>query len=96
MANVWTTYKFAIGNIDGFQAGIGANYRDRSWSDTTNVNSVPGYVIGNLMVGWDNPNWGVQLNVKNFTNKLYFVAANGAGGFVGEGLGAFLTVRYHE
>ncbi len=96
MANVWTTYKFAIGNIDGFQAGIGANYRDRSWSDTTNVNSVPGYVIGNLMVGWDNPNWGVQLNVKNFTNKLYFVAANGAGGFVGEGLGAYLTVKYHE
>jgi iron complex outermembrane receptor protein len=96
MANVWTTYKFAIGGIDGFQAGIGANYRDRSWSDTTNVNSVPGYVIGNLMVGWDNPNWGVQLNVKNFTNKPYFVAANGAGGFVGDGLGAFLTVRYHR
>jgi iron complex outermembrane receptor protein len=53
-------------------------------------------VIGNLMFGWDNPNWVVQINVKNFTNRLYFVAANGAGGFVGEGLGAFLTVRYHE
>ena len=25
---------------------------------------------------------------------LYFVARNGAGGFVGEGLSAFLTVRY--
>jgi iron complex outermembrane receptor protein len=48
------------------------------------------------MVGWDNANWGVQLNVKNFTNKLYFVAANGAGGFVGEGLSAFLTVRCHQ
>ena len=96
MANAWSVYKFAIGGISGFQAGIGANYRDRTWSDTTNVNSVPGYVIGNLMFGWDNPNWGVQLNVKNFTNRLYFVAANGAGGFVGEGLGAFLTVRYHE
>jgi iron complex outermembrane receptor protein len=34
--------------------------------------------------------------VKNFTNERYFVAANGAGGFVGEGLGAFLTVRYHQ
>jgi iron complex outermembrane receptor protein len=96
MANVWTTYKFAIGGISGFQAGIGANYRDRTWSDTTNVNSVPGFVIGNLMVGWEDPNWGVALNVKNFTNKLYFVAANGAGGFVGEGLGAYLTVRYHQ
>jgi iron complex outermembrane recepter protein len=96
MANVWTTYKFAINGISGFQAGIGANYRDRTWSDTTNVNSVPGFVIGNLMFGWENPNWGVALNVKNFTNKLYFIAANGAGGFVGEGLGAYLTLRYHQ
>jgi iron complex outermembrane receptor protein len=96
MANVWTTYKFALGGISGFQVGIGANYRDRTWSDPTNVNSVPGFVIGNLMVGWEDPNWGVSLNVKNFTNKLYFVAANGAGGFVGEGLGAYLTVKYHQ
>jgi iron complex outermembrane receptor protein len=96
MANVWTTYKFSLGGISGFQAGIGTNYRDRTWSDTTNVNSVPGFVIGNLMVGWEDPNWGVSLNVKNFTNKLYFVAANGAGGFVGEGLGAYLTVKYHQ
>ncbi|MGC2180256.1 MAG: TonB-dependent receptor, partial [Bradyrhizobium sp.] len=96
MANIWSTYKFSLGGISGFQAGIGANYRDRTWSDTTNVNSVPGFVIGNLMAGWENANWGVSLNVKNFTNKLYFVAANGAGGFVGEGLGAYLTVKYHQ
>jgi iron complex outermembrane recepter protein len=96
MANLWSTYKFAIAGIPGFQVGIGANYRDKTYSDTTNVNSVPAYVIGNAMVGWENANWGVALNVKNFTNARYFVAANGAGGFVGEGLGAFLTVRYHE
>jgi iron complex outermembrane recepter protein len=96
MANAWSVYKFAINGISGFQFGIGANYRDRTWSDTTNANSVPGFVIGNLMFGWENANWGVALNVKNFTNKLYFVAANGAGGFVGEGLGAYLTVKYHQ
>ncbi len=96
MANLWSTYKFAIGGIQGFQVGAGLNYRDRTWSDPTNVNSVPGYVIGNAMVGWDNANWGVALNVKNITNERYFIAANGAGGFVGEGLSAFLTVRYHE
>jgi iron complex outermembrane recepter protein len=96
MANLWTTYTFAINGIPGFKFGIGANYRDRAFSDTTNVNSVPGFVIGNTMIGWENANWGVALNVKNFTNERYFVAANGAGGFVGEGLGAYLTVRYHE
>jgi iron complex outermembrane receptor protein len=96
MANLWGIYKFSIGNISGFQAGAGVNYRDRSYSDTTNVNSIPAYVIGNMMIGWDNANWGVQLNVKNITNERYFIAANGAGGFVGEGLSAYLTVRYHE
>jgi iron complex outermembrane receptor protein len=96
MANLWSTYKFSIGGIAGFQVGAGVNYRDKTYSDTTNVNSVPAYVIGNAMIGWDNANWGVALNVKNITNERYFIAANGAGGFVGEGLGAFLTVRYHQ
>ena len=96
MANLWTTYKFSIGGMPGFKVGAGLNYRDKTYSDTTNVNSVPAYVIGNAMFGWDNANWGVALNVKNITNERYFVAANGAGGFVGEGLSAFLTVRYHQ
>jgi iron complex outermembrane receptor protein len=96
MANLWSTYKFAIGGVQGFQVGAGVNYRDRTWSDTTNVNSVPSYVIGNAMIGWENLNWGVALNVKNITNERYFIAANGAGGFVGEGLGAYLTVRYKQ
>jgi len=96
MANVWSTYKFAIGGVQGFQFGLGANYRDKTYSDTTNVNSVPAYVIGNAMIGWEDAHWGFALNVKNFTNQLYFVAANGAGGFVGEGLAAYVTVRYRE
>jgi iron complex outermembrane recepter protein len=96
MANLWSTYTFSIGGISGFKVGGGLNYRDKTYSDTTNVNSVPAFVIGNAMIGWDDANWGVALNVKNITNERYFVAANGAGGFVGEGLSAFLTVRYHQ
>ena len=96
MANLWSTYTFSIGGIPGFKVGAGLNYRDKTYSDTTNVNMVPAYVIGNAMIGWDNANWGVALNVKNITNERYFIAANGAGGFVGEGLSAFLTVRYHQ
>jgi iron complex outermembrane recepter protein len=96
MANLWSTYTFSIGGVSGFQVGAGMNYRDKTWSDTTNVNSVPAYVIGNAMVGWESPNWRVALNVKNITNERYFIAANGAGGLVGEGLSAFLTIAYRE
>src|SRR5215472_10290929 len=84
MANLWSTYTFSVAGIPGFQVGAGVTYRD-----TTNVNSVPAYVIGNAMVGWESPNWRVALNVKNITNERYFIAANGAGGLVGEGLSAF-------
>jgi len=96
MANLWSTYTFSVAGISGFQVGAGLNYRDKTWSDTTNVNSVPAYVIGNAMVGWESPNWRVALNVKNITNERYFIAANGAGGLVGEGLSAFLTIAYRE
>lgn len=96
MANLWTTYAFSINGVSGFKVGAGLNYQDKTYSDPTNVNSIPAFVIGNAMIGWDDANWGVALNVKNFTNERYFIAANGAGGFVGQGLGAFLTVRYHE
>ncbi len=52
MANLWSTYKFSIGGIQGFQVGAGVNYRDRTYADPVNVNSVPAYVIGNAMIGW--------------------------------------------
>ena len=96
MANLWTTYRFSIAGIPGFQVGAGLNYRDRTFSDTTNVNLVPTYLIGNAMIGWESPSWRVALNIKNFTNERYFIAANGAGGLVGEGLGALLTIAYRQ
>jgi iron complex outermembrane receptor protein len=96
MANLWSTYTFSVAGISGFQVGAGVNYRDKTYSDPTNLNSVPAYIIGNAMVGWESPKWRVALNVKNITNERYFIAANGAGGLVGEGLSAFLTIAYRE
>ena len=94
MANLWTTYKFSIAGVSGFQVGAGLNYRDKTYSDITNVNFVPAYLIASAALSYETPTWSVSLNVKNITNQRYFVAANAAGGFVGEPLSAFLTVRY--
>jgi iron complex outermembrane receptor protein len=80
--------------VQGFQVGAGLNYQDKSFSDITNVNSIPAHVIGNAMIGWESPTWGASLNVKNITNERYFIAANGAGGFVGDGLSAFVNIHY--
>jgi iron complex outermembrane receptor protein len=91
-ANLWTTYKFSIAGVPGFIVGAGLNYRDKVYSDTTNVNSIPAYVIGNAMLGYEADNWGATLNVKNFTNQRYYIEANAAGATVGDSLSAFLKV----
>jgi iron complex outermembrane recepter protein len=94
MANLWTTYDFPIGGMQGFKVGVGVNYRDKTFSDITNVNHAPGFVIANALVGYEQPGWGVDLNIHNITDQRYFVAANAAGAFVGEPLSAFVRVHF--
>ena len=96
LANLWTTYDFAIAGIHGFQVGAGVNYQDKSYADNTNVNSIPAATILNAELAYLSPTWDVVLNVKNLTNARYFVAANAAGAYVGDPLSAFLTVRFKQ
>jgi iron complex outermembrane receptor protein len=96
IANLWTTYDFAIAGLKGFRVGGGLNYQGITYSDITNVNSAPAFVIGNAMLGYEAATWGVTLNVKNITNERYFIAPNGAGAFVGDPLSAFITVHVKQ
>jgi iron complex outermembrane receptor protein len=92
MANLWSTYRFSVAGVPGFIVGAGLTYRDKSYSDITNVNSIPSFVIGNALIGYEAPDWGISLNVKNFTNQRYYTEANAAGAIVGEPLSAFIKV----
>jgi len=96
MANLWSIYSFSIAGIPGFQIGAGLNYRDKTFSDITNVNSVPAYVIGSAAFAYETPKWGVSLNVKNITNERYFVAPNAAGAYVGDPLGVYVNVHVKD
>jgi iron complex outermembrane receptor protein len=93
MANLWTTYDFSIGGTPGFRVGAGVNYQGKSYSDITNVNSIPAYAIANAVLGYEAKHWGVDVNVHNITNERYFIAANAAGAYVGEPLNAFVKVH---
>lgn len=72
MANLWSAYKFSIAGVPGFVVGLGANYRDKSYSDITNLNSISSFVVANAMFGYGAADWGITLNVKNFTNQRYY------------------------
>ncbi|MEX3955687.1 TonB-dependent receptor [Trinickia sp. EG282A] len=93
MAKLWTTYEFSIAGVPGFHVGAGIDYISKTYSDITNINSVPSYVIANAAFGYQMRRWGVDVNVHNLTNRRYFVAANNAGAYVGEPLSAFVTLH---
>jgi iron complex outermembrane receptor protein len=93
IANLWITYDFSIAGLPGFHIGAGVNYVARSYSDITNVNSIPSYVIANAALGYDTRKWGVDVNVHNITDRRYFVAANAAGAYVGQPLSAFVNLH---
>jgi iron complex outermembrane receptor protein len=93
IGNLWSTYEFSIAGVPGFHVGAGVNYVAKTYSDITNVNSIPSYVIANAAFGYEEPRWGIDLNVHNLFDRRYFVAANAAGAFVGESLSAFVNVH---
>lgn len=93
LANLWTTYDFSIAGVPGFYVGAGVNYVAKSYSDITNANSIPSYVIANAAYGYEAPRWGIDLNLHNLTDRRYFIAANAAGAYVGEPFSAFVNVH---
>jgi iron complex outermembrane receptor protein len=83
MANVWSTYDFSKNGVRGFKVGAGLNYMAKTFSDITNVNSIPSFVIGNATLNYSRQDWSFKINVDNFTDRRYFTAANAAGAYVG-------------
>jgi iron complex outermembrane recepter protein len=57
MANLWSLYRFSIAGVPGFIVGAGLNYRDKNYSDITNVSSIPAFVIGNALFGFEADTW---------------------------------------
>jgi iron complex outermembrane receptor protein len=93
--NLWTTYDFAIAGHEGFQVGVGVNYRGKIYGNATNTNSIPSYVLLNAVIAYKQPQWDVSLGLTNITNERYFVEANGAGALVGEPFSVFAATHVH-
>jgi iron complex outermembrane receptor protein len=84
IANLWSTYDFRIGNVDGFRIGGGMNYRAHIYGDALNTNSLPAYTLFDAVLSYNQPTWDIAVGIKNIGDTRYFVTANGSGGFVGD------------
>lgn len=94
MGHLWSSYDFAIAGIEGFRVGAGINYRGKMYGNTLNTNAIPSYVTADAALSYTQDRWTVSLGAKNLTNETYFVAANGAGAFVGDPLTIYGSVGF--
>jgi iron complex outermembrane receptor protein len=93
--NVWTTYDFAIGNLDGFKAGAGLSYTDKTFGNTANTVWIPSAEVVDAMFGYFQPKWDMQVGVKNIADVTYFTTALSAGGYVGEPRTFYAKAGWH-
>jgi iron complex outermembrane receptor protein len=75
-ANLWVSYKFMQGSLQGFGAGIGGNYA----SDNKILNSVfygeftlPAYTVLNATLFYDHARFRAAMKVDNLTDERYWI-----------------------
>lgn len=80
---LWTSYTFPANSpFAGLGVGGGVNHLSRVFTDNANLVSVPAYTIADLALWYRPQRWGrftpeFALNLKNVTDKHYFIAGNG-------------------
>ncbi len=92
-ATLWTTYNFT----SAWQAGTGIAYMSDRYASNNNAVKVPDYVRWDAMVGYQQPQYGIQLNVFNLANRLNYdalIPSDRGRSVPGTNLQAMLTATY--
>ncbi|MGO4329122.1 TonB-dependent receptor [Cupriavidus sp. 2TAF22] len=91
---LWTTYDFQQQALHGFGVGLGLTYKGDSYADSLNLYRVPSYVVLDAAVYYRRKTWDVSLNLRNLTDKAYYVSPTFSGALPGDKRSAMLTARY--
>ncbi len=70
VAALWATYKFSIGDYDGFKVGGGVRYIGSN-KDESGTLHVPSVTLFDAMLSYDAKNWQATLNANNITDETY-------------------------
>ncbi|GGI53151.1 TonB-dependent siderophore receptor [Oxalicibacterium solurbis] len=97
-AALWGTYRFSLGGLSGFSAGMGTRYAsgfvDES-SEGLDVPRTPSVTLFDAMLAWENRHWRAALNAINLTDKEYFSQCSEWGSCsYGDGRVVTLTTSY--
>lgn len=69
-AAFWGTYRFALGGLSGFSAGLGVRYAG-SFTDGEGTPTTPAATVVDAMLAWESAPVRLALNVSNLADKTY-------------------------
>ena len=75
LANLWASYRFNDGLVEGFGIGFGGNYASENMifnRNTAGVFTLPSYTVLNAAVFYDVDKFSINLKLNNLTNEDYF------------------------
>ncbi|AQX10355.1 TonB-dependent siderophore receptor [Elizabethkingia ursingii] len=72
VGNVWASYKFQSGAVEGLGLGIGANFVDKTKLDYVSGYLVPSYVNLGATIFYDRSRYRVGLKLNNASNTTYW------------------------
>lgn len=73
VASIWTTYKFSIGDYDGFKVGGGVRYIGNN-QDDSGMLDIPSVTLFDAMVSYDAQDWSAAINANNITDETYIAS----------------------
>ncbi|SFU64479.1 iron complex outermembrane recepter protein [Pustulibacterium marinum] len=75
LANLWASYRFNGGSLDGFGIGFGGNYASENKifnRNTAGTFTLPEYTVLNASAFYEVDQWRFTLKLDNITNKEYY------------------------
>ncbi|WP_103863511.1 TonB-dependent receptor [Aquimarina sp. I32.4] len=73
--NFWGNYEFQKGIIQGLGIGVGMNYVDKNYTDSSNTYELPSYTTIDGALYYQAKKVRIGLNINNIADELYFTDA---------------------
>lgn len=92
--SVWNNYQIQSGFAQGLNIGLGVTHKSDSYADSLNLLKVPSYTVYDASASYRYKQWVTALNLKNLTDKTYYINPTFGGALPGDPRSAYLTLRY--
>lgn len=72
-ASLWTTYRFSVGDYDGFKVGGGVRYIGKNRDEAGEL-KVPSVTLFDAMLSYETKDWQASLVATNLTDETYIAS----------------------